>query len=232
MEQFPLNIIPRLPYSGDNFELHQGVSSVFAALLPPLTKETFSLLFIYAPERYGKTHLLVKTSDALSKQGIFHKVSEGAEFGSLAYELQTGASKNTIPQAILIDNIESYLISVEKGQSGEFVSFIEWCRLNRIPISLFSSRRIEDFPSDDHVKSRLRAGIQLDIKEPEDEDITTVIRALAKQRGVKLSDRNLNFLTKRLERDIPSLERYVDRLLHLSQVLGKSIKFNLVSDAV
>lgn len=232
MEQVHLNIVHRLPYSATNFVTHSGVSKVIETVFSELSKDGFTIIYIDAPPRYGKTHFTVKLTDLLSNKGVYYRIGEGSDLGAISYQLQTEEQSDTLTKVIVIDNIDSYLLTVNKGESGEFVSFIEWCRLHKIAVIMLSGVKIDNLPCDDHVKSRLRAAIQLQIDEPEDNEVTLIIDALARQRGVRLTQRRINFLTRRLARDIPSLERYVERLIHLSQVLGKSIKFNLIADAL
>jgi chromosomal replication initiation ATPase DnaA len=80
--------------------------------------------------------------------------------------------------------------------------------------------------------SRIKASAQLEILPPAEDDVIKVITVLAKQRGFKLQPRSIEFIRRRLGRDVGSLEKYLDRLMHLAQVLGRSIKRDLISDAL
>jgi len=231
VEQVSLNIIPRLPYSSGNFVIHEGVKETFDSIFSVISKNNFNICFVEGSTRSGKTHLLVTLSDFLTSSKIYHRIGEGTEFSSIALELELNYSSNK-PAVILIDDIHEYLLTINPGQSGQFVSFIELCKRIGTALVFFSSKSILDLPCDDHVKSRLRAGMQFEISDPSDSDLADILNSLAKQRGVKLSKRNIDFLHKRLSRDIPSLEHYLDRLLHLSQVLGKTIKMGIISDAI
>jgi len=232
MEQVALNIIPRLPYSSQNFVLHEGVEPIVNALAKNFKTEGFSISLVIGLPRSGKTHLVVYLTEKLSKQGLFPNIIEGNDLPEFSYKLDSLESHKNISEPIFIDNIHEYLLSVTPGESGQFVSFVEWCRRNQVKLLLTSSVDLSQLPCDDHVMSRLRAAVDYTIGVPSDQDLPLIIEAFSRQRGVKLSKRYIDFLIRRLGRDLLSLEKYIDRLLHLSQVMGRSIKSRLLADAL
>ncbi len=230
MEQVSLNIIPRLPYSSANFIAHEGVAETERVLKAITLKTEFASAFIVGPERSGKTHLAVSMVEWLGRQGIDVRFVTGLDIPTLGYELDS--KTETAPEVIIIDELQDYLLSVQPGGSGQFVSLFEWARRHNTKLILFSGVTIEELPCDDHVKSRLRSSLNLLIGSPSEHEVSAIIESMSKQRGFRLQPRNLEFLRRRLGRDISSLEKYLDRLIHLAQVLGRSIKRDLVSDAL
>jgi chromosomal replication initiation ATPase DnaA len=234
MEQISLNIIPKLQYSEGNFVLHSGVAETFAAL-KELGVSGFASAFVLGPERSGKTHLSMALTEALAGEGRSVQVLSGLDIPAFCYEID---SKNATlpnshtPDSLIIDDAQSYFISVEPGGSGQFVSLYEWAKRNGVKIIILSSVPHQDYPCDNHIMSRIKASAQLEIRPPAEEDVIRVIAVLARQRGFKLQPRSIEFIRRRLGRDIGSLEKYLDRLMHLAQVLGRSIKRDLISDAL
>lgn len=230
MEQISLNIIPKLQYGLGNFVLHSGVKDVFLALQGICLSESFAAAFIYGAERSGKTHLSMALTEWLATQGQSAQVLSGLDIPAYCYEIDSTATLK--PQVLIIDDAQSYFISVEAGGSGQFVSLFEWGKRNNIKLLVLSAAGHGDFPCDSHIMSRIRSAAQLTISPPAEEDVSGVIAVLAKQRGFKLQPRSLEFIRRRLGRDIASLERYLDRLMHLAHVLGRSIKSGLINDAL
>jgi chromosomal replication initiation ATPase DnaA len=230
MEQISLNIIPKLQYSLANFVLHSGVKDAFLSLQGLSLSDSFAAAFIYGPERSGKTHLSMALTEWLATQGQSAQVLSGLDIPAYCYEIDSTATLK--PQVLIVDDSQSYFVSVEAGGSGQFVSIFEWAKRSNIKLVILSSAEHSEFPCDNHIMSRIRSAAQLTISAPAEDDVSQVIAILAKQRGFKLQPRSLEFIRRRLGRDIASLERYLDRLMHLAHVLGRSIKSGLINDAL
>ena len=80
--------------------------------------------------------------------------------------------------------------------------------------------------------SRLRSAVGLHLDTPDQDDLPQLLHAMATQRGIRLKQRHISYVLKNVGRSVPELESYLERLLHLSQVLGKTVKFPLIADAV
>ncbi len=235
MEQISLNIIPKLQYSLGNFLLHNGVRETFVSLqdiATPGSERGFATAFVFAPERFGKTHLSMALTEWAATQSLAVQIVSGFDIPALCYEID--AKLAATPNVLIIDDVQSYLLSVEPGGSGQFVSLFEWCKRNSVSFILLSSEAHHKFPCDAHVMSRIKSMAQLEIAPPGEEDIPEIIEVLAKQRGFRLQPRSVEFIRRRLGRDLGSLERYIDRLIHLAQVLGRSItlRSGLIGDAL
>ena len=80
--------------------------------------------------------------------------------------------------------------------------------------------------------SRLIPGIGFTLGAPPEDSVKDLLKVLARQRGMQLSEKKLLFAARRLARDIRSLEDYLDRVYQLSRTLGKAAQFPLLSDAI
>ena len=70
-EQLPLRVVPRLPYSAENFVEHAGVRDFMQAFKVALARDNFQVLSLLGTERSGKTHALVKCAELAGMGGRF-----------------------------------------------------------------------------------------------------------------------------------------------------------------
>lgn len=230
MEQLGLELIPRLTYTASNFVNHSGTRSIIAGIDALISKKTFSPIIIFGRSRFGKTHLSVRLVELCLAKKRFPRLVDAQEFSGLVKSFQKEQLSGE--GVVIVDDIDSYLSKVEPEQSGEFVNFWEFHRQRDIHLILFSSKPIESFPCDAHVMSRLKSASSFTIEAPSEEDLEKLVSSLAEQRGIRLGDRKISFLRKRIRRDIPSLERYFERLMRLAQLFGEKVKFPVLGDAL
>ena len=229
--QLSLHIPTYVKYSPQDFYLHSGVRSLYEAVVSLVLEKSAQSFFITGKARSGKSHLCFALADALSGKGLIPRVLSGNDLAVWLDELPL-THRSLEQEMVLIDDVDVYLKQRSEGQSGQFVSLMEFCKARKIPVLLFSSAELSDFPCDAHIMSRLRAAAHYRIESPAESELSEIFQILAKQRGLQLSERKRDFLRKRLGRDIESLEQYIERLLYLSDVLGKSAKFDLLHDAL
>ncbi len=231
MGQLPLQIIPRRAYSARNFFRHHGVADELERMLAYLALDEFRLLEVSAPEKCGLTHLSITLLTELSDRGFFPRLIEGGEFFEWANQrtLQTVVDTGEV---IIVDDADLYLKQVALFDSGHFVSIVEQLRKNRAALVLLSHTPLSSIGFDEHVMSRLRAGQQVQIGYPIDQDMEPLIAQMAVQRGVQLSKRNLEYLARRLPRDIRGIDQYLERASQLAEVSGKGFRLPVLSDAI
>lgn len=228
--QLPLALTTQLPYSASNFIDHAGVRRVRSECLEHLLSGHFRVCFVFGKARSGKTHLSIQLAEDVLARGIIPRLLEGVD------EL-IACAQFTHPRALkkgdvcIVDEAEKHLSTVRPGQSGSFVCAVESLRVSAIPVIFLSAVPLEELPCDAHVLSRLRAGAGMAMQDPELGDMSALIAALARQRGLELREAHVEFLEKRLIRTIPAIERYMDRLVHLSRVLNRPLNFAVLGDA-
>ena len=88
------------------------------------------------------------------------------------------------------------------------------------------------FSFDQHINSRLQAGSGFALGSPHESELPAIIDIMARQRGIKLTEKKQEFLERRLGRDLPAIEEYLERLVHLTNVLGKRVGFEALGDAL
>ncbi len=226
-----MHLANRLSYSSKNFYVHEGVSECLSGAITALTGKDFSLCFITGSPRFGKTHLSIKISDILVEKKFLPRLIEGDDFREW---LSNQAPRMTFTHLdrIIIDDADKYLKGINRGYSGPLVNLIETLRSVGAGVVFLSRTDISELPCDEHIKSRLIPGGGYKLLVPGESDTETLTRLMAEQRGIMLKERKLEFIVRRLRKDIPSIENYFERVGHLSQVLGQRIRFTLLGDAV
>lgn len=218
----------RIRYSAENFVCHSGVAPIVAHCRTICARDGFALGFIVGPARSGKTHLAIHLIDILGQLARFPRLLEGRE-------LERGMASLTVndysaEDLFIIDDAHTYLEGIQPGNSGPFVAFVEKVRAARAGLILLSQKPLEAFSFDEHVRSRLIPGVGLVIEPPAESDMPVMVDRLARQRGIRLKERKIDFVVRRVGRDIGAVERYFDRVRHLADVLGQAVQFPLLGD--
>ena len=231
INQLALDVCHRLVYGPDNFLLHQGVSNVFKQSLATILNDGFQLIYIEGGPRSGKTHFSIRLAEELSRCSKFPRLLEGERMVEWL-GLDWSSEPNSGNEVYIIDDAHLYLSTLIPGASGSFVDFVETSRVAQNAIVLLSSYHCNDFSWDGHIRSRVDSGTQFCFGSPADEEVGSLVEIMAKQRGLRLNERKLQYLLKRLGRNISSIESYLNRLQHLSEITGSNIDLSLLCDAL
>jgi chromosomal replication initiation ATPase DnaA len=211
-QQIPLELSQPISFSPDNFVVHAGVSEVAHDIHGILEQKRFSLTVVLGEPRSGKTHFSVYLSDRAITLGRQVVAIEGA----LALEWCAHiTADDMLPSqgVLLIDDADAFLSGIVAAKSsGPFVDLVERCRRRDVALVLLSSRDLEGVGCDDHVLSRLRAGIAIQIGHPGEDDLSAILDTMTKQRGVYLSESKRGFLLRRVERSVSGVLQCLDRL--------------------
>lgn len=230
MDQLSLKITPRLSYAAENFILHEGVLKLFEEVVALVTHDNFSVAFIDGSKRSGKTHLSILLTHVISVRGFFPRLVEGSSLSR--WLIGWNEEKRRSDEIIIVDEAEKYFKSKNPGRSGEFVSLVEELRKSGKGIILISGTPLTSFPCDEHIKSRILPGVGYTIGSPSEDDMRGVIGQMALQRGLKLLDRKLLYLSKRLPREVKAIEEYLDRLIKIASVTNSKTNFSAMNDAL
>jgi chromosomal replication initiation ATPase DnaA len=239
MTQLSLNITPCVSYGPEHFIVHEGLKDALAntqAALQTVSPDgslespRFQIVYVQGAARTGKTHFSIFLSDFLAKAGRYPHLIEGRK--DLKLNEVLARREVTAADVFIVDDAEDYLASIQPGMSGDFVSFIEALRVKGCGVVLLSSEPLDAFPCDEHVRSRILPGVGPVISAPLESEVPELLKALARQRGIALSDRKVEFLERRLPREIEQLEAYLDRVQYISHITGKPVRFPILGDAL
>lgn len=230
MSQLALQMRPRLAYAPDNFLLHSGVRQVCESVEQLLSREEFATCFVSGGPRSGKTHLSVKLAGDLSVQGSYVQFLSGQEF--LEGFSSEGEERVFGADVLIVDEADDFFRMIGPGSSGKFVKLVEERRVGGKRMVFLSGEFYDSFPCDDHVLSRLREAHTFHITPPAEDEVAAIVAAMGRQRGMSLTERHSQYLTRRLGRDLQSIERFLENALRLAEVTGRPIKLPLISDAL
>ena len=232
-QQIPLKLSQPIRYSPENFVVHAGVSESVNDIQGILEQKGFSLTTVVGEPKSGKTHFTVYLTDRARHLGREVVSVEGglaqAWCGSITAD-------TVIPHhgVLLVDDADAFLSGIVTSKSsGPFVDLVERCRRRDVAVVLFTSRDLEGVGCDDHVLSRLRAGMGIQMNHPSEDDLPAILDTMTKQRGIYLSESKRGFVLRRVERSIAGLLQCIDRLGEVpSGPHSSSTSFQVLSGVV
>lgn len=190
----------------------------------------YNPLFIHGSTGHGKTHLIqaignyVKATSPGKK--VYYMTSE--QFGQDCMNALQNQKMNVFKEkyrkydVLIVDDIQ-FFADKQKFQEELFHLFNTLYDNNRQII--FSSDKHPHFISglEERLKSRLAAGMTVDIPAPDKESRIAIIAAKALQQGIPLSGEIVDYLAHSLNGNIRELEGAVNALLCQAQLKDKEI---------
>ncbi len=158
------------------------------------------------------------------------RMVEGSAFSQ--FTQQYAVERQPEGEILIIDNFDRYVSSLSEGESGPFVALYESLRHRHGMLITLSRPNAARESYDQHFASRIEAAVIYELSNPKEEEIPLLISQMALQRGVRLSERKVRYLVPRVGRDIPSIERYLNRMLHISSLRANKTGFSELSDAL
>lgn len=230
MNQIPLRLTRVLSYTPESFFIHSGVRELLENILFSISKEDFSCFYIYGGKYSGKTHIGILIASFAKDYQVYPYLVSGKEISSF---IEEHSNYNLSDKDLVIfDSAEQYFNFITPGESGKFVNFYENLKNNRTKLLIFSSKSIDAFKCDEHIKSRLLGAAFGKLDFPCESELKKIIQLMGVQRGIKLEENNLEYLDKRLGKSFESINEYFERLIYLSENLGLKINKNLLSKAL
>ncbi len=190
----------------------------------------YNPLFIYGSTGHGKTHLIqaignhIKTANPGKK--VYYMTSE--QFGQDCMNALQNQKMSVFKEkyrkydVLIVDDIQ-FFSEKQKFQEELFHLFNTLYDNNRQII--FSSDKHPHFITglEDRLKSRLAAGMTVDIPAPDKESRIAIISAKAKQQSINLSPEIIDYLAHSINGNIRELEGAVNSLLCQADLKGKEI---------
>lgn len=190
----------------------------------------YNPLFIHGSTGHGKTHLIqaignyIKTNNPGKK--VYYMTSE--QFGQDCMNALQNQKMNTFKEkyrkydVLIVDDIQ-FFSDKQKFQEELFHLFNTLYDNNRQII--FSSDKHPYFITglEERLKSRLSAGMTVDIPAPDKESRIAIVSAKAASVGVSLPEEVINYLAHTINGNIRDLEGAVNTLLCHSQLKDREI---------
>lgn len=190
----------------------------------------YNPLFIHGATGHGKTHLIqaignhIKTTSPSKK--VYYMTSE--QFGQDCMNALQNQKMNIFKEkyrkydVLIVDDIQ-FFSEKQKFQEELFHLFNTLYDNNRQII--FSSDKHPYFITglEERLKSRLSAGMTVDIPAPDEESRIAIISRKASQQGIFLSQEIIDYLAHTINGNIRDLEGAVNTLLCHAQLKSKEI---------
>jgi chromosomal replication initiation ATPase DnaA len=202
---FPLP--PSDPYSMHYLVVHSGIAEAVLMLEEAVNASSeFSLVVVWGESGSGKTHLLS------------------------AYK-KLAAEKNISSEKIQVIELERADYN-DEGRIAQFISVYE--KLKSTGGVLFVS--LQDHPGgaeiNPHLKSRLLAGKIAALERPREQELSTVFTSLLQKKNMKLGERSIDFLLRRIPANTLSFEAISARLDEVFREDGREAKFSVVREMI
>lgn len=224
------NLNPR--YTFENFVIGPFNELAHAASQAVIKKLgiTYNPLFIHGPTGHGKTHLIQAIGNHIKatypNKKVYYMTSE--QFGQDCMNALQNQKMTIFKEkyrkydVLIVDDIQ-FFSDKQKFQEELFHLFNTLYDNNKQII--FSSDKHPYFITglEERLKSRLSAGMTVDIPAPDKESRIAIISAKAKQQGVPLSPDIIDYLAHTINGNIRDLEGAVNTLLCHAQLKNKEI---------
>ena len=212
---------PRLndKYTFESFVVGPSNRLAFSAAwaVADMPGDAYNPLFIYAGVGLGKTHLLHAIGHAARKRGlqVLYVTSEQFtnQFISAIQDRTTEDFRARYRGAdvLLIDDIQ-FIGGKEQTQEGFFHTFNDLHNSNR-QIVLSSDRPPQALSLlEDRLRSRFEWGLIADIQPPDLETRMAILRAKAEALSFQADDHLIEFLARKVQRNVRELEGLLNRL--------------------
>lgn len=228
MEQVALNIRARLPYSAEGFIIHAGIRQDLQNCLALLGQPGFRLCFFTGAAGEGKTHFAVRLMHELGIRDFQPQIVEAGQFCELSCSLPAVDR----PTVLILDNAQRYFEGLSGADSGRFVALIEHLRRAQSAVIFLSSSELLSLGCDEHILSRLRPGQGFRIGPPAEEDMPQILQSMLAQRGLSIPERKIEFMLRRLPKNVAGVSQVLDRIQHLALGCGGALDYSVIDSCL
>jgi chromosomal replication initiation ATPase DnaA len=227
--QLTLTFGETLAYSSETFVAHIGVREITETLITLAAEQRFALVYINGSPASGKTHLSVYCAGLL--QSLGRSVEFLSEANANPWLLDAAARTRARKGGVfIVDDAERWIS--QPAAEGVFTAVADYVLQEKGLLVLLSSLSANAVNAPIQIRSRLAAGVQLMINEPEERDLDAILRAMSAQRGLKLTEVKRRFILARVPRTVPALTRYLTKLKEVGQMAPSSTSFEVLAQAL
>ena len=198
---------------------------------------SYNPLFIYSGVGLGKTHLLHAIAQYCVSKGrrtLYVTCEQFTNEFIAAIRSRTTEefrARYRGVEVLLIDDVQ-FISGKEQTQEGFFHTFNDLHNADR-QVVLTSDRPPKAMHLlEDRLVSRFEWGLIADIQPPDLETRLAILRAKADQMTVDLDDSIIEYLARKVQKNVRELEGSLNRLVAYSQLTQQPIGMDLVSQVV
>ena len=227
--QLTLTFGETVSYSSDTFIAHTGSREIADTLITLSAERRFAVVYIHGTPKSGKTHLSVYCAGLLRSLQAAVDVVSGDKASEWYIERVSRSRAVKNGQCLIVDDAERW-ISNPTAEGGFTVVADAISHANGLLV-LISAVSAEKLQVSAQIKSRLKAGVRLELGACEDSVLDSILKAMCAQRGLKLSEAKRRFVLARVNRSIPALSKFIERLQELGRSAPASTSFDLLAAA-
>lgn len=227
---FDFPVIPR--FSFENFVVCGGNHTAYRFAKKLAEDGSENLLYIYGPEGSGKTHLLTALSNAVD--GSYFSFRDADSLYSNDYPtegLSRLADRFEGAKALILDDL--HLLPDNQEVRVELWELFNSYYTTGRKIAIAGLTPPKELPHlDGHLTSRLMWGLVARMDVSDDESRRMILKKLAEDRQMALSDEVIDQMLLTVRRDIPSLIWALESINRFSIATKRKIGLRLAKEAM
>lgn len=191
-----------------------------------IREQSGGFIYLWGKKGSGKSHLLHASCVEATQQNKKSMYLPLDEIDFLEPEIFLSMENQDV---VCIDNL-NFIEKKSEWEIGLFNLFNQLQQENKL---LIVSSKVNPLGSEfklQDLKSRLASGIIYKMQELADDEKLMVLKARAQERGLELSQEVVDYLGKRVDRDLISLISWLDKLDEASLISKRKITVPLLRD--
>ena len=228
-------------YSFENFVVGPSNQFAHAAALAvaEAPAKSYNPLFLYGGVGLGKTHLMQAVAHyVLRKNPDARIIYCSAEqftnefINSLKDKRMDGFHRRYRSLDVLLVDDVQFLANKDRSQE-DFLHTVNELYEAKRQLVIPSDRPPRDIPTvEDRLRSRLEWGLVADVKPPNLETRTAILRKKAEEAGVSMPDEVVQYIASRVRSNIRELEGGLMKVAAMASLTGQRIDLELAADAL
>ncbi len=240
MRQIALPLFDPKVFLFSDIIVHQGISDTMGLLESALTEVSHSnpvpkTILLHGPSGSGKTMLLRASSEyfkhlnqSIYRKGLFVSISD-RRLNEPTLEMMARFDQGELSAVnlVCVDDVDK----ISGIESNDLWSL--WNRLLVVGAHLVCSSSVGPealFTENPHLRSRMLAGLSLELTPPDDHTRVLILDKMASRRGIKLSQDVINYLLSRKSRNLKKLEELLDILDEISLQERRRVTLRLIKE--
>lgn len=230
--QIPLQLVQPIRYSSAHFLVHSGVVGVITSLVTLSYQRVFSLAYVEAEAKGGKTHTGVYLVGHLQSKGRPARLVHGDTLPEW-YAAGCGGEALRGGETVVIDDGDLLLEELSHAsRSGIFMDLVEQLGQLDGTLVILGATCPTAIKCSKQIRSRLDAGLHLALTGPSEAELDSLLNLITKQRGIQLTESKRSFILRRVSRTLPALVECVERVEDLGDSASSRTSFEALAGAL